>query len=268
MKDFVIRDVTVGTDFECFVADENNEIISAEGHIPGTKWEPYLFEEGNEFSSVQLDNVLAEGTIVPAKSEDEFVNGINKTIGFMNSLIKPKNLHLVAFPSFCLNERHLQTEAAKTFGCDPDFNVWLQDINPKPKADDPTLRSAGGHIHIGYSDPNQYVNEFIIKAMDLFVGVPSVIMEPENKRKELYGKAGAFRMKGYGVEYRTVSNFYLESEKLVRWAYRNTISAINFLNEKGIDEIDSLGTDIVNAINNNNKDLAWNLIRHFDLQVV
>lgn len=267
MKIAIIRGVTVGTDFECFVANQSNEIVSAEGHIPGTKWEPHYFSNDG-FSSVQLDNVLAEGTIVPAKTEDEFLEGIKKTMGFMDSLIAPKNLHLVTFPAFCLNQKYLETENAQTFGCDPDFDAWLQDINSKPKADDPTLRSAGGHIHIGYENPDQDTNEAIIKAMDLFVGIPSVIMEPENKRKELYGKAGAFRPKGYGVEYRTVSNFYLHSEGLIRWAFRNTMSAVDFLNKKGVDELNSLQGEIVQAINTNNKDLAWNLVRHFDLEVL
>lgn len=67
-----------------------------------------------------------------------------------------------------------------------------------------------GHIHLGYNDIevpfNGRIHKYkvdeqrarIVQAMDLFIGIPSVIMEPDNKRKELYGQAGAFRPKPYG----------------------------------------------------------------------
>jgi hypothetical protein len=41
-------------------------------------------------------------------------------------------------------------------------------------------------------------------------------------RRELYGKAGAFRPKPYGVEYRVLSNRWLNSEALIRWVYNQS----------------------------------------------
>ena len=45
----------------------------------------------------------------------------------------------------------------------------------------------------------------------------------------MYGKAGCIRYKPYGVEYRTLSNAWLKNEKLMRWAYRNTVKGVNEL---------------------------------------
>jgi len=60
--------------------------------------------------------------------------------------------------------------------------------------------------------------------MDLYLGVPSVLMDKGELRKQLYGKAGAYRMKPYGVEYRTLSNFWIFSDTTIGWVWDNTDS--------------------------------------------
>src|SRR5690606_24428610 len=131
-------------------------------------------------------------------------------------------------PSANLDRMYLETENALTFGCQPDYNAYTMQTNLRPNTSDETLRSAGGHIHIGYKDAPEYDPEYyipdeeranIVRALDLFIGVPSILLEPDNKRKELYGKAGAFRPKPYGLEYRTISNYYMEDKKLIEWVY-------------------------------------------------
>lgn len=262
-----------GADIELFLQDKRTkEIISAEGYIPGDKYEPYVFDPTNKYFAVSLDNVSAEFCIPPARSVDEWFANINKSVDFINKTI-PNDFCTAAIPSACLDERFLQTANAKRFGCEPDANVWLRKLNPSPKAKNTNLRSCGGHIHIGYDNASNegdgfYVKECIIKAMDLFVGVPSVIQEPDNERKLLYGKAGAFREKPYGVEYRTVSNYYLASEPLTKWAYNNSKAAVDFLVERGIEEIEAVGEQIQQAINGCDKTLAGNLIRQFNIQMV
>jgi hypothetical protein len=47
----------------------------------------------------------------------------------------------------------------------------------------------------------------------------------------MYGAAGAFRPKPYGVEYRVLSNAWLQSEELMAWVYRTTTKAITDLFE-------------------------------------
>jgi hypothetical protein len=73
----------------------------------------------------------------------------------------------------------------------------------------------------------------MIKLMDLFVGIPSVIIDclPDAKaRRKLYGKAGCFRPKpAYGVEWRTASNFWIGSPRLTSLVYKLTSLAVEAL---------------------------------------
>lgn len=268
-------DILVGADIELFLQHRHTkEIISAEGYIKGSKDVPYCFDDSNEYFATSLDNVLAEFSIPPSRTVDEFIANINKSLAFINNTIPP-DFCTVALPSARLKSRYLRTKQAQRFGCEPDYNAYHGHENLKPQCDDKNLRSAGGHIHIGYADPVEY-NHYdyvgteehcnLIKALDLFVGVPSIIMEPDNKRKELYGKAGAFRPKSYGVEYRTVSNFYLEKPELTNWVFQSSKDAINWLNAG--NEIDKgLGSIIERVINTNNKKEAAEIIDYYSLKV-
>lgn len=261
----LINNVTIGADIELFLRDKTtNDIISAEGFIQGTKDKPFVYDETNRYFAVSLDNVLAEFCIPPANNPLDFYKYIKKSVEYIQSVI-PKEFICEALPSAILKDKYLQTEHSQRFGCEPDYNAWLRECNPIPEATNKNLRSAGGHIHVGYDEPNMEINERIIKAMDLFIGVPSVIQEPDNERKILYGKAGAFRFKDYGVEYRTVSNYYLNSEELIKWVFDRTMDAIDFVNKEGV--IEHCAEDIQNAINNNNKELAKGLINYFKIKL-
>lgn len=268
------KNILIGADIEVFLQHKpTGEIVSAEGFVRGTKNKPYCFDKSNKYFATSLDNVLAEYCIPPAKTKSEFYRNIAKSMGYINTSI-PKDFCTLAFPAANLHERFLRTENALLFGCEPDFNAYTQWVNPRPNAEEHTLRSAGGHIHIGYDgagpvfdlhNPDDRIvsadtdRQNIIKALDLFLSVPLVLIEPDNKRKELYGKAGAYRPKKYGVEYRTISNYYASSEKLTKWAFSNTKEAINWLN-KGNAVDKELGAYVAETINTNNKKNAEYLI--------
>ncbi|MOA35237.1 hypothetical protein D3C78_1566850 [compost metagenome] len=69
------------------------------------------------------------------------------------------------------------------------------------------------------------------KQLDYYLGLGSLLYDPDVKRRTMYGAAGAFRPKPYGVEYRVLSNAWLKSEELMGWVYRMTIKGINDLFE-------------------------------------
>lgn len=262
-----IKNVTIGADVEVFLKNKTTgEIVSAEGHIKGTKEQPFIFDQTNKYFATSLDNVLAEFCIPPATNKAEFYNYLRKSLGYINNNI-PKELCTAIVPAHSLDFKWLQTEQAMIFGCEPDFNAYTGRINEKPFCEDFCLRSAGGHIHVGYENPSKKISREIIKAFDLHIGVPSVIMEPDNKRKELYGKAGAFRYKDYGVEYRTISNYYLAAKKHIFWIYDSAIRAIQWLNEGNTIDA-TLGEFVENTINSNDKISAKELIKNFNLQIV
>lgn len=261
-----IEDVTIGADIELFIAEKaTNTIVSAEPFILGTKEKPFNFDKASKYFATSLDNVLAEFCIPPATTKDEFYKNILHSMQYINETI-PKEYCTVAIPAANLDIKYLMTEHAQIFGCEPDFNAYTGLENIKPRCNDITLRSAGGHLHFGYLNPDVNTNKRIIKAMDLFIGIPSIIQEPENKRKELYGCAGAYRNKKYGVEYRTISNYYLQSKKLTDWVFDSSQKAIDWLNTGG--EMEPYMDEVIqNAINHNSKEMAESLILEFNLKI-
>lgn len=68
----------------------------------------------------------------------------------------------------------------------------------------------------------------MVKLLDIFLGIPSVIIDPDKKRRELYGKAGAFRLTKYGVEYRTLSSYMMSEDYILNLVWDLLIFAINF----------------------------------------
>lgn len=111
----------------------------------------------------------------------------------------------------------------------PDYNVYTEKKNKKPNAKDQNLRSAGFHIHLGYDHPTIQESLRMIKLLDIFLGIPSVIIDPDKKRRELYGKAGAFRLTAYGMEYRTLSSYMMSKDSILNLVWDLLILAVNYI---------------------------------------
>lgn len=262
----LIKDWKIGGDHEVFLRDkETKEIVSAEGIIKGTKDFPFNFDENDEFACTSLDNVMAEYNIAPAKTPAEYYFAIEKALKYISEHI-PENLEIATIPAARLQKKYLKTENAMLFGCSPDFEAWRNIQNRPPKANG-NLRSAGYHITMGYDNPSEIVNLMWVKAMDLYISVPSVLQEPDNERKKLYGKAGAFRHTNFGVEYRSSSNYILQDKKLIDWAFNNTVEAIEFVNADKAAFLDEEADNIISAINEKDEQKAKYLIDKYEIKL-
>lgn len=233
--------LTIGADPELFIFDKKlGKLISAHGLFPGTKEEPYKVEHG----AVQVDGMAAEYNILPASSKEEFVFYNLSVLRSLRDLIQERNPDLdfefrfEAVADFGAEYIAEQPEEARRLGCTPDFNAWEDGApNPTPDADMP-FRTASGHIHIGWTN-DQDINdpEFIeaccMMAKQLDCQVTPYTMKWEgavgHRRRELYGKAGAFRPKPYGLEYRTPSNAWLNNVDAMAFMYQYTFDAFENL---------------------------------------
>lgn len=250
------HNISVGCDPELFLENNNGEIVSAEGLIGGTKHEPRPISKNGH--TVQEDNIMVEFNVPPSYNSDEFIENINFVKEYLETFVNKKNLTLNYSASAILDEKYLNTKQAKVFGCEPDFNVYLKDVNPKPDSS-LKLRSCGGHIHFGYLNPEFEKTENIIKCMDIFLGLPSVWLDSDTRRRIMYGKAGSFRVKNFGGEYRTLSNFWIKDDKSIKWAFDNTIKAIKYALNSDLSWISEYEKDIQIAINESDVELAKNL---------
>lgn len=114
MKNIEIK--TIGADVEMFLFNKRtNKVISAEGYIKGSKYDPFNFDESNEFWTISLDNVLAEFTIPPVQTANDFIQNLKRGIEYVKSIL-PKNLTPVALPAANLDKRYLKTPQALIFG--------------------------------------------------------------------------------------------------------------------------------------------------------
>jgi len=250
---------TIGADPELFVKNKKT-FASIVGLLGGTKQQPLPIGEG---CAVQEDNVTAEFCIPPCNTKEEFVKTIQYSINEIKTRVSFKNLSLAPnVASAIFPEKELKTPQAQEFGCTPDFNIYTGVENPFPVIENKRLRSAGGHIHIG----TKVDIKELVPVLDLYLGVPSVILDKDTQRRQLYGKAGCIRIKPYGVEYRTLSNFWIWETKLIEWVYHQVEQAC----KKSSTVIKTLLKEgefpnIINCINDNNTKLAIELINKYNI---
>jgi hypothetical protein len=252
---------TLGCDPEVLLVTPTGKFISSVGKIGGSKDAPMpIDEDGN---AVQEDNVSVEFNTPPCKSAAEFITHINKNKHWIQARAEAMGLQVAIKPSAVFDDDQLLTPEAQEFGCEPDFNAWLDGKqNPRPSADNQNLRSCGGHIHIGLSDDDDMLE--VVKAMDLFVGCMMMDFDDDTGRRELYGKAGAFRKKAYGVEYRTASNRWIEDDDKIQWVWNQTDKALEFV-RSGRSFTEEEGQMIQRCINTSDKDLLGILKEKFQL---
>lgn len=252
----------LGADPELFLRHKaTGEFISSVGLIGGTKIDPRPIGGG---CAVQEDNVTVEFNTPACASAQAFIDSINYNKKWIAEKCAKLGLDICIQPSAVFSDKELDSDGARTFGCEPDFNAWTDGAqNPRPECDNPNLRSAGGHIHIQLDDPSLDILA-VVKAMDLFVGCQMLRFDLDKDRRQLYGKAGAFRVKSYGVEYRTASNAWIETDELIQWAWDQTEKALQFVKDGGV--IDTIhGQLIQDCINNSDTDLLGIINLEFGL---
>jgi hypothetical protein len=258
--------VLIGADPEVFIKKITGKIMSVEGLLGGTKEKPLNKTAWGKGFAVQEDNVLAEYNIPACSTAEKFVLSHEFMLARIPEMIKERSnedIEIKIISSHVFKAKQLYTEQALLFGCDPDVCVWDLETNEMPSTAT-MMRTAGGHIHVGWANPSLDDSINVIKYMDLLLGIPSIILDTDARRKELYGKSGAMRYKKYGVEYRTLSNFWLKSRALMTWAFEQSVYALE-LAQKG--EFPQDLEHIQEIINTNNIEAAKELVRKYNINM-
>lgn len=259
--------LTIGCDPEVFARNSEGKFISVHDRLPGTKINPHKVTNG----AVQVDGTAAEFNIDPADSEEKFITNIDSVMAQLAAMLGD-DLTLSSCPVAEYGREYMKTlpASALELGCDPDYNAYTVRENPRPNAD-VDFRTGAGHIHFGWGQGFETTSEdhmeacsMLTKQLDVMLGLPSLMFDRNDKRRELYGKAGAFRPKSYGMEYRVLSNAWVGNRDLTGWIYRQATFAFNSLMQ-GKARYRGIETAISEAINTSDRHMAEDIMSDFGI---
>lgn len=261
--------ILIGADPEIFVK-QGGVFVSAHGLIPGDKANPHKVPKG----AVQVDGMALEFNIDAAGSEAEFVGNVDHVLGLLAAMVPGYELVATPVADFSLDYIAAQPAEARELGCDPDYCAYTNGPNPRPNNLLP-MRTASGHVHIGWGDgfdvhsgAHDAACKAVARQMDVFLGIPSLFYDDDERRRSMYGKGGAYRRKPYGAEYRTLSNAWLLSKDRMAWVYRNAVKGMEALMAGEAAYTNPLCADVEAIINTSDKKRAEKIIRDLNLEVV
>ena len=235
---------TIGADPEFFVSyyndDSGNEgTIPCVGIIEGTKEEPFSLGDG---FFTHEDNVAVELGIPPQTTQggfaDAIMHGKEMIIQLLDENHGGPSHYLDCMAEYSFHPDDLQSEQAKHFGCEPDYNAYeTGKMRTMPRATKlSNYRHAGGHIHIG----GEFKCPPFVAALfaDCYLYLWPALSYPEarpastldtERRSQWYGRPGVFRPKPYGIEYRTPSNWWCENRGKAQMMGRQALRLSRFL---------------------------------------
>lgn len=251
--------VSLGADVEVIIG-EGDTPKSIVGIIGGSKHNPLPVRFGN----LQEDNVMAEFAIDPVFTLEDWIHSLNHVYHALLERINPHNP--LPIPSCNFPDSELQTPQAQEFGCDPDLDVYTLDVVQMSPDQFQNLRTCGGHVHVGgISDIGNDNTVKLIRLLDIYLGVPSVLLDKDNNRRRFYGQAGRFRVKPYGIEYRTLSNFWIQNDVLKEWVYNNTMKAVHEIDNHSLDDLEK--TDVRHIIHDSNIIEAQKIVQRYGVSM-
>lgn len=251
--------LSIGADPELFIRRKKHYIS---GHVfgCGTKDSPQKTKNG----FVQVDGLALEMNVRPATTVSEFVSNTEGVLRDLQEIVAKADIScvLVAKPSVFFGKNYIKSlpEEIAVLGCNPDFNAYTRAQNETPNSEVP-FRTGSGHVHLGWTENEEVrsVKHFnfccaLARQLDYFLGLLSLTWDKDNTRRRLYGRAGAFRPKPYGMEYRVLSNAWMSSPSLMATVFSQAKkafdgmgkpledrypSAENFINEGSAEWLDN-----------------------------
>lgn len=272
--------VTIGSDPEVMIQDvTSGRIISAAGLIGGTKGKATPMEGLPEGFGYQEDNVMVEYNVPATSDIRAFTRNIACGLDYIARMIERINVNYTIDREPCrvLMADQLTHPGAQTFGCSPDFNGHMSgDANPNISKDglvtpEGEWRFNGGHVHIGYDA--QVPKHIAAQFADVFIGLKSIGKDVQKKRRELYGTAGRYRPTPYGIEYRTLSNYWIFNSSTTKRVAQNAHHLGTYLEQSDVETIKSHYSsipwiDVERAINTEDRNMAQELLAYVEQQGV
>lgn len=232
-----------GTDPEFFLVDGEGKFRSAsEVFKKKGEEEGYLYNKDNHYSYL-LPQAFRDGFSMELNTtahacRANLSNEVMNALKYIENAYLPKGWSLSTLACIPVELDYLKTlpDDVQKFGCEPSLNAYedgkpfLPEVNGRKHP----WRYAGGHLHFGLDgvilnyikeierkklpfgvaykeyqrllDPKEAIK--IVKLFDLTIGLPLSLIfssKDEFQRRQLYGRAGEYRMQKWGIEYRVPS---------------------------------------------------------------
>ena len=264
---FLRQRLTYGCDPELFLS-KNGVVVGSETVIP---------KDGlTRYGKIIRDGIQVELNPKPSYCRQLICETIFSQIKTLQDIADKGGLSLDMRVTVPIEKTTMDSlsKDSKVFGCNSSFNVYgeLLDI-ASIDGETHMKRSAGGHIHIGASDPKILEilknPDRLVPILDLVVANTMVMIDRDEgniERRKMYGRAGEYRTPIHGLEYRTLSNFWLNNYTLSSMAFGLVSQAIDIVYfSDSVGSKNDYATELINlvnikdvrdAINNNDYDLA------------
>lgn len=216
--------IWTSADPEVFL-EKDGEIVPGFAVLPAKKDPGRASEGGGVFHE---DGFQAEFSPAPYQCHETMLYStamtmtsmmyhVNRNVPYTDSCFKISDATFVELSPELLA---VGSDDQVALGCDRSENVWKHSGFTHDNPREFPYRMAGGHIHFGIESEAKWFHsraERIIKAMDVFLAVPSVALFADiedPRRRQFYGRAGEFRFQKHGLEYRVLSNAWLQHPAL------------------------------------------------------
>jgi hypothetical protein len=208
----------MGTDPEFFLRDCNGQVVPAFDFLP----DKHASVDGLFWDGFQAETVVDLGACYGRCRPDCSQHKIQchallaQRIGRQLRKLGPKGLDIAAQSVWRVPEEALRlaSEAHVSLGCDPSRNAYASSGRCVERPRELKWRFAGGHVHFELPQEERAIENirYLVKTLDALLGIPSVCLAQNYDhfiRRRYYGLAGEYRLPPHGLEYRTLSNFWL-----------------------------------------------------------
>lgn len=269
----------IGTDPEFFIL-KNGKPVCAIPYMGGaSKTTPFPITHNEVIMdgfSFMHDRASVEFNVPPTMDLGKFKHNLSfaqqSIMEMINSKYGNGEITISKDASIHFDWNELMDPKAMEIGCSPSWNAWTNQENEIPDVSNSNLQCCGMHFHIeadfsGTGDEYQLMLA-AVRSMDLHMALPSIILDTDLYRRELYGKAGEFRnhLDQSRFEYRVLSNFLLFNETYLDFMWNQLFKSIDYVNE--YDTITGeLGEQIQQAINTSDAGLAHKILQEQGIEI-
>lgn len=238
------RELTLGTDVEGTLWHQGIKKF-----IPCTAFNtPYTSEKRFEKygRSYHRDNILIEYQTNVVETPEALVHEVSTCRQWLKDEVQKRlasvdvrYMPVVEFEDPAM----VKVDEAAEMGCQPDHCGYDKEEKEGPEpAKMEQMRVGSGHIHIGGLEGMEYDDLCTLaRFLDVYVGIECAFFESHHStryiaRRRFYGQAGRFRVKPYGIEYRTTSNMW--TVLVNNMDYRARVKAMLHAIARAVDAVD------------------------------